>query len=167
MTFVSLGQMKRAEEEYQHGKALYGGQSDWIDDILYLVPGDFVNPDLALIPNNIYKRLKQHIESQEKGLSELRRVYVEYDNLSSSELFAISLGAAYFGDHELAIDSMEKAFSIINVGLFQVWQPVIRKVRQTHLFKELLKEIGLVDYWKEYGWPDLCRPLDNGNFECD
>ena len=25
-------------------------------------------------------------------------------------------------------------------------------------FGTLMEAIGLVDYWKQYGWPDDCRP---------
>ena len=26
---------------------------------------------------------------------------------------------------------------------------------------------GLVDYWEQFGWPDLCQPLENGDFACE
>jgi hypothetical protein len=50
--------------------------------------------------------------------------------------------------------------------MFQ-WTPVLREVRQLLRFKEFVREIGLDDYWNEFGWPDICHSLDNGNFECD
>jgi len=25
-------------------------------------------------------------------------------------------------------------------------------------FAELVTELGLLDYWREYGWPDTCQP---------
>ena len=34
-------------------------------------------------------------------------------------------------------------------------------------YLETAREIGLVDYWKEFGWPDLCRPVGEDDFECD
>jgi hypothetical protein len=43
----------------------------------------------------------------------------------------------------------------------------MKEVRQTARFKKLVIEIGLIDYWNEFGWPDICRPLKNGDFECD
>jgi hypothetical protein len=30
-----------------------------------------------------------------------------------------------------------------------------------------LRNIGLVDYWKARGWPDLCRPTTGNDFECN
>lgn len=45
----------------------------------------------------------------------------------------------------------------------------MKVVRQLPRFKGLLREIGLVDYWKEYGWPDndICRPVADDDFVCD
>jgi TolB-like protein len=40
-----------------------------------------------------------------------------------------------------------------------LWQPEAwsRKARQDPAFQGFAKRIGLVDYWKQYGWPDLCK----------
>ena len=78
-----------------------------------------------------------------------------------------SVWAAYFGDPEFAIDAIEKAANLEASGLFWVWLPVMKEVRQLPRFNEFVREIGLVDYWNEFGWPYLCRPLGNGDFECD
>jgi tetratricopeptide (TPR) repeat protein len=42
-----------------------------------------------------------------------------------------------------------------------LWQPDAwsQKVRQSPAFQGFATRIGLVDYWKKYGWPDLCRQL--------
>ena len=80
--------------------------------------------------------------------------------------------AAYFGDPEFALDAMEKGFAIASsVKDFEVmwfvWLPHMREVRQLPRFNKLMKEIGLVDYWKKFGWPDLCRPVGDDDFVCD
>jgi len=31
----------------------------------------------------------------------------------------------------------------------------------------ILANIGLLDFYREYGWPDLCHPTDQGDFKCD
>ena len=40
-------------------------------------------------------------------------------------------------------------------------------LRQTRIFKDLLRDMGLVEFYREYGWPDLCRPIGEDDFECD
>jgi hypothetical protein len=79
----------------------------------------------------------------------------------------ISLWAAYLGDPEFSMDVMEKGLSMDCFGVFQAWYPTMKKVRQLPRFKKYVKDIGLVDYWNRFGWPDMCHKLDNGDFECD
>jgi hypothetical protein len=31
----------------------------------------------------------------------------------------------------------------------------------------LVRAYGLVDYWRERGWPDLCRSVGADDFVCD
>jgi TolB-like protein len=65
------------------------------------------------------------------------------------------------GEPERAFDLFEHG----NAGLSDaflnwLWQPEdwSRKARQHPAFQGFAKRIGLVDYWKKYGWPDLCKP---------
>jgi hypothetical protein len=39
-------------------------------------------------------------------------------------------------------------------------------VRQLPAFKVLMGDIGLVDYWRAYGWADACRPISEDDFAC-
>ncbi|MEO7478120.1 MAG: hypothetical protein ABIT64_02685 [Lysobacteraceae bacterium] len=41
-----------------------------------------------------------------------------------------------------------------------LWAPEAwsRKARQDPSFQGFAKRIGMLDYWKRYGWPDLCKP---------
>jgi TolB-like protein len=41
-----------------------------------------------------------------------------------------------------------------------LWHPEAwsRKARQDPSFQGFAKRMGMVDYWKQYGWPDLCKP---------
>jgi hypothetical protein len=40
-------------------------------------------------------------------------------------------------------------------------------MRQLPEFKAFLREIGIVAHWQEYGWPEICRPLDGDDFACN
>jgi len=75
--------------------------------------------------------------------------------------------AAYFEDPEFAIEAMEKGVRVHGASMTFSWWPVMKEVRRLPRFKEFVREIGLVDYWKEYGWPDLCRPVGDDDFVCD
>ena len=105
--------------------------------------------------------------SPKKGLAELHRLFATRDDLSSSALWCIAAWAAYFGDPELAMASIEKAIDLSAVNFHYMWLPLMQETRQLPRFKELVKKAGLVNYWNEFGWPDICHQLDNGDFECD
>jgi TolB-like protein/DNA-binding SARP family transcriptional activator/Flp pilus assembly protein TadD len=48
-----------------------------------------------------------------------------------------------------------------------VWHPSYAPARKTQRFKTLMRKVGLVDYWRAKGWPDLCRPVGADDFVCD
>ena len=50
---------------------------------------------------------------------------------------------------------------------FGDWAPEFTPVRKTERFKAYVRKIGLVDYWRERGWPDFCRPMGAVDFVCD
>jgi hypothetical protein len=39
-------------------------------------------------------------------------------------------------------------------------------LRQDPRFREMVEESGLLDYWKRWGWADLCEP-DGDSFRCN
>jgi TolB-like protein len=48
-----------------------------------------------------------------------------------------------------------------------MWDKGVRPYRQTAEFKSYMRKTGIVDYWREFGFPPLCRPLGGDDFECD
>lgn len=39
-----------------------------------------------------------------------------------------------------------------------LWEPEMAAFRQDPRFAKLATELGLLDYWREHGWPDACQP---------
>jgi TolB-like protein/cytochrome c-type biogenesis protein CcmH/NrfG len=50
-------------------------------------------------------------------------------------------------------------------ALWRIWEPEFTRLRNHPRFRAIAQRIGLVDYWREYGWPDLCRP-EGDSFTC-
>jgi tetratricopeptide (TPR) repeat protein len=48
----------------------------------------------------------------------------------------------------------------------EVWSQAFRELRGTQAFFELMQRAGVVDYWREFGWPDDCASLDQELAEC-
>jgi TolB-like protein/tetratricopeptide (TPR) repeat protein len=66
------------------------------------------------------------------------------------------------GEPERAFDLFENgSVGLSDAYLNWLWQPEdwSRKARQYPAFQGFAKRMGLVDYWKKYGWPDVCKPL--------
>ena len=52
------------------------------------------------------------------------------------------------------------------IVFINLWHPDATVMRQDPRFRELVLETGLLDYWKNWGWADLCEP-DGESFRCD
>ena len=39
-----------------------------------------------------------------------------------------------------------------------IWRPDMAPFRQDPRFAKLVNELGLLEYWRENGWPDVCQP---------
>jgi TolB-like protein len=50
---------------------------------------------------------------------------------------------------------------------YSLYTDSAKKYRQTPQFREWVTKIGVVDYWQQHGYPDVCRPLGDDDFECD
>ncbi len=57
---------------------------------------------------------------------------------------------------ELALANPEE------VEVLMLWMPESAAFRRLPGFTDLAQKIGLMDYWKQYGWPDDCRPMGDG-----
>jgi hypothetical protein len=70
------------------------------------------------------------------------------------------------GELELAVsEALGAADAIPRDLLVFIWQKTGAPLRRSDAFKRFAREVGLVDYWRERGWPDLCRPAGE-DFEC-
>ena len=76
---------------------------------------------------------------------------------------------AFVGAPQRLLDHSEDAAEVGIGSRAQVnmaWHPSFSPVRNTQRFKSLVRKLGLVDYWRKHGWPDLCRPLGADDFAC-
>ena len=77
---------------------------------------------------------------------------------------------AYVGAHDRMMEHVERMLEAgfgDGLGPKLVWSPAFAPVRITERFKTYVRNIGLNDYWRERGWPDLCHAVGDDDFECD
>ncbi|MGA9575301.1 MAG: winged helix-turn-helix domain-containing protein [Lysobacterales bacterium] len=48
----------------------------------------------------------------------------------------------------------------------QIWNNWAVEFRQDPRFKNWVRKIGYLDFWRKNGWPDRCRPTGIDDFEC-
>ena len=62
------------------------------------------------------------------------------------------------GRPERAFEIAEKFADSGTIDPGILWMPEAEGFRRLPGFGRLMKDLGLVEYWKQYGWPDDCRP---------
>jgi hypothetical protein len=73
----------------------------------------------------------------------------------------------YLANAEGLFAVMPKAIPSDATILTGLWTPVAKTIRQHPQMQAFARDHGLLELWQARGWPDLCRPLGDGGFECD
>lgn len=73
------------------------------------------------------------------------------------------LACAYY----IGIGAVEHAYGIVDEATRSydprlLWLPGGTRFREDPRFAELAERLGLVEYWRERGWPDFCEPVGDG-----
>jgi TolB-like protein len=80
--------------------------------------------------------------------------------------------ADHFEDRDLALELLrrqvvEPAWRTPFQTGYLLWAPFKTQLRTDARFKALVREIGLVDFWRGSGnWGDFCKPVGADDFEC-
>ena len=83
--------------------------------------------------------------------------------------FVLAVWAGYYHDPELQLDLIQDIDTMTRAGLVPevLWFPMFANVRKLPGFKDLVRRVGLVDYWRSTGnWGDFCHPVGEDDFEC-
>jgi TolB-like protein/DNA-binding winged helix-turn-helix (wHTH) protein len=117
-------------------------------------------------PSPFTDNLLGKLDNPEAARAELRRVYANRPSADAAGgLYGVAAWAPYFGDAKLALDAIRAIGPTQNV--FIIWQSSRKSLRRLPEFKQLVREFGLVDYWRTSGnWTQFCRPLGADDFEC-
>jgi uncharacterized protein (DUF885 family) len=88
-------------------------------------------------------------------------------------LASAAVFADYVGDKDTALAAMQRFSAATSAapltldGLGFLWSPFKTNLRTDPRFKDIVRGLGLVDYWRASGnWGDFCKPLGTDDFEC-
>ena len=125
-----------------------------------------IDKRLALIPEDaedfgLDHALAMFIDAPADAAAVLRRAAAAPDQSNM-----LIWWAAYFHQPGLALELLSKAAPQMGDTAL-LWQPMLRDVRKLPGFKKIVIDLGLVDYWRAYGWSDFCHPLSGDDFTCN
>ncbi|MEM7503212.1 MAG: winged helix-turn-helix domain-containing protein [Pseudomonadota bacterium] len=114
----------------------------------------------------LYSPVLAAFDSPDRVYSVLRDVYENEHLQWPRKLHEIAMVAAYFGYSEFALEVKEREVSVTPLRLVAIFYPVMSEARQLPEFRQLMSDLNLVEYWRAYGWPDACKPVDSEDFAC-
>jgi tetratricopeptide (TPR) repeat protein len=97
------------------------------------------------------------LDDREAALAWLREAFQRTEDHD----YLISFWALFHGDVELTLDAMQRT-----PIPWVFWGSEMKEVRRTPRFKDVVRQVGLEEYFREYGWNDFCHPLGAEDFEC-
>ena len=107
------------------------------------------------------------LDDPQSALTDLRRNYADIRARGmQAQLLPVADFAAYLGDPSLSLEALRTA-SRGSQNLHALWRPALTDVRRLPEFKQLVQDLGLVDYWRATGrWGDFCRITSSGELTC-
>jgi TolB-like protein/Tfp pilus assembly protein PilF len=108
------------------------------------------------------------LDAPDGAKSELHRFYEDPAFGVPADRAGTAVWASYFGDPELALMIYRELFERSPALVFVIWRPIEKEIRRLPGFKNLVRNLGLVDYWRSTGnWGQFCRPVGHADFECE
>ena len=107
------------------------------------------------------------IDDPKKAMAVLREASESPSCQDGSRLGTIASFAMHYDDPDFATEMLYRGMVELNgFTLIDIWQPLFVPIRNHPRFKQMVKDVGLIDYWRKSGnWGDFARPVGEGDFE--
>lgn len=116
--------------------------------------------------SEFFKPLLEVFDSHDDVVELMQAVARDPGRAWPSRYSTVALLAAYFDEPQIAFDILLREVRHTPIRFGTLWLPLMSEVRQLPEFKQFVRDVRLIDYWKEYGWSDYCRPLGPDDFVC-
>ena len=172
------GRPEEAQAEYDRSKDLSGGRALWEFLALHRL---WSRPDadsaavlaqfrlflrhenLPLPLNHVLAGVLDDVEAARRAI---RQAFEDPASQDSSRLWVIALYADRYGDKDLVLSALNRCRELKTSFVYGFWTPFQTGVRQDPRFKQIVRDLGLYDYWRASGkWADFARPVGDDDFE--
>jgi TolB-like protein len=173
------GRSDEAQAEYERSKDLAGDRG-MVELLAFLriwscsAPGDARKQYKRFLANcgpemhvPIFDELERVLTEPEKAQALITRIAAQNENRNAVRQSHLALLAGAFGAIDVAIAALRCAY--VDFGLMPqrfMWLPAFATVRKDARFKNIVRDLGLYDYWRKSGkWGDFARPLGEDDFK--
>jgi TolB-like protein len=188
INYEALGEYTQAEAQYRRALAVLPGNAmiqttamlramalrDTATLRRLITPPDqrpLAGTDEPIDTDQMNRAMVALFDNTPAALAKLRHWSTDPNVPSEPILLAVEAQwAAYFGDPELSLQLLRR---VPRVGdreslMFSLWRPIEKNVRSLPGFKDFVRELGLLDYWRTGGqWGEFCRPIGQSDFQCN
>lgn len=163
------GAIGEALEEHKRARAIYGefGIGDSFAFWLRLAAGEVDSADDITVAGLVNDAVKPYFDTPARAMEVLRELSVDPAYSEQTLQTGTAIWAGYLGAPECALEIVQELITRNSQNLYAVWFPQMAAMRQLSGFKTLLREVTFLEYWNEFGWPDIWRPESEDDFECD
>ena len=179
----STDDLEAAKTEFARQQRLEGGPTETAEIyhiIRLLEAGDMAGRNLlaarvALDPVTegdlgavAARRILTLLDDPPAARAAVRELFQDEGSPDKRGIVELAAWAAFLRDPETAIAALRTALLEGPIGKGTVlWIGVMKHVRGDPRFKDLVRDLGLVDYWRKTGaWGDFCHPVGDTDFEC-
>jgi TolB-like protein len=176
------GRANDAEDEYARSRSL-SGEHGLVDSMALMqslssrtVDPAVLRTQLGSLPADqgpvsaVRDAIVADVDHRDAALTTLHRLFADQAMQNSGAMLWLAAFADYFDDPDLALAALRRSyvdFGGTNVGM--IWRPYRNPLRNDSRFKDILRDIGLVEYFHRSGnYGDYCRPMSGGaDLECN
>ncbi|HXZ68004.1 MAG TPA: hypothetical protein VEH07_05400, partial [Alphaproteobacteria bacterium] len=176
-TLSALGRASEEEIEFERTRTLSGDhmaieltrlQRIWPDS----APAERRNQLQRILASGVFTsgyvlRLEDVFDQPNAARGVLRQAFADLRDKAVTDVMRIALLAGLFSDIELALDCLNRAYVDLDFPEGnRLWAPAFAEARKRPRFKDLIRELGIYDYWRKSGkWGDFARAKGDDDFE--